>query len=60
MGKPKTREGQSTDNFGDRFEVVENSEQQPIPFDTMLQSFARLLVHLAEKEGENAQRKQVA
>ena len=57
MAAKNKRQERSTADIGAQFEVV--SQAEPIPIETVLQSFARLLLHLAEKQMANAPGKSV-
>ena len=57
MAAKNKRQERSTADIGGRFEVV--SQAEPIPIETVLQSFARLLLDLAEKQMAIAPRKPV-
>jgi hypothetical protein len=57
MSAKNKRQERSTADVGAQFEVV--SQAEPIPLETVLQSFARLLLDLAEKQMAIAQGKSV-
>ncbi len=57
MAAGNTTQERSTAADVGKFEVV--SQAEPIPIETVLQSFARLLLDLAEKQMANAPGKSV-